>query len=117
MWSDFRKEGRARLPQPLECWFRPNALRKRQFDPQNTFTGPENHRVDPKTPKKVPIDSNTMFASIKTIKAAKDAQLASEAAWETKDRAVEARATSNVMLANEMAQFMTEFDVRSPVVE
>lgn len=61
--------------------------------------------------KKIAVDSNQVFANIATIQAAHEEAERQKKTWEQRDRAAEARRTSNLMLANQMAQHQHEFHV------
>ena len=61
--------------------------------------------------KKVAIDCNQVFANITKIKEAQDEANRQKEAWEQRDRALEARRTADMMLANEMARFQHQFHV------
>jgi hypothetical protein len=52
-----------------------------------------------------------MFANIAKIKEAQDEANRVKETWEQRDRALEARRTANMMLANEMARFQHQFHV------
>jgi hypothetical protein len=64
-----------------------------------------------KRQKKVAIDCNQVFANITKIKEAQDEASRLKENWEQRDRALEARRTANMMLANEMARFQHQFHV------
>jgi hypothetical protein len=49
------------------------------------------------------------FADIESIKVAQDREKRLPALWESKDRAAEVRATTEVMAANDIAAFQTEY--------
>jgi hypothetical protein len=61
--------------------------------------------------KKVAIDCNQMFANIAKIKEAQDEANRVKETWEQRDRALEARRTADMMVANEMARFQHQFHV------
>ena len=63
------------------------------------------------------IDANTTFANIASIKAAQDSAQRLRDEWEARDRAAEARATANAMLANEISKFQFEWHILDSVVE
>ena len=71
----------------------------------------KNEELASKRQKKVPIDCNLVFADITRIKGAQEEAARQRETWEQRDRAAEARKTSNAMLARQIAQLQHEFHV------
>lgn len=69
--------------------------------------------IHQKKKRKIPIDTNQLFASIETIKAVQDEQQRCQEEWDRKDRAKEARHTANEMEVDGMSQLQHEFHINT----